>query len=124
MPQLSPWFGVVFIGAVVFLVGIFNTLAALDDVPNNTISAWYTLISERYIAAAYALPGALGHWASRWENLPEVPGGPIPFLCSVLVVLLVDLLTGGYLSRYPFWLAMLAGIVAGAVLWPMSSVAN
>lgn len=124
IPSLPTWFGAAFSLVVLVLVLVLNTWASLDGVVNNTISAWVTYGASVMAGIPFGLGGVLGHWASRGQNLPSVPGGPIPFCIVVGVLLAGDLLSKGQLARYPFWIWMLLGIGYGAMLWPMNEVAT
>ncbi len=125
VPSLGRRFGALAIVGVLAFVAIFNTWASLDKLKQNTISAYVTL-KKPVIAVCSPIfaGGVLGHWASRDQDLPAVPGGPLPLLGVVVALGLFDWLTHGALSRYPFWMWALQGLILGAALWPMAKVAS
>jgi len=123
IPDLPKTFGAIF--SVVTIVGVvvLNSWAALDGVVNNTISAWVTWAATRTAATPLGTAAVMGHWASRGQDFPPMPGGPIPLIVLLVCMLIFDLTTDGFLARYPYWVWCPVGFGIGAILWPMASVA-
>jgi hypothetical protein len=131
LPSLGRYFGIVLGALMLIAVGIFNTWASLDTQENNTLSAWVTYPTHFFATALpIGLAGVLGHWCSRGlvmrdgSPLPELPGGPLPFIGLVACLGVLDVLLGGRISNYPFILLALAGLPLGAASWAMRAVAT
>lgn len=119
--SLGTRFGAVFSILTVGAVVVLNTWAAMDDIDGNTISAWVTYGATHYAAIPFGLGAVLGHWATRGQDIDIFPGSGAILASVGILMALVDSFGGGALAQTPFWVWAMAGMGAGAILWPMDN---
>src|SRR5262245_44696520 len=115
---LATVLGLIIAGALI----IIDIWLVLDRLPGNTWSELLRELSRDTLFIPWSLGVLIGHWFHPVDDLQPVAGGASIWLLIGLTVILVVV---GLILRFaakftpPAWPWALAGMVAGAALWPV-----